>query len=75
MTARSALSRFQMTKYIAADSCPYCGEDFYLTAPSLHALVEDLPLFANASKGRFALALGQVAVTIFNLTLGNIAQS
>jgi hypothetical protein len=47
-----------------------------LIAPSLHALIENLPLVASASKGGLTLALRQVAVTIFvNLTLGDIAQS
>jgi hypothetical protein len=47
-----------------------------LIAPSLHALIENLPLVASASKGGLALALRQVTVTIFvNLTLGGIAQS
>ena len=45
-----------------------------LIAPSLHALIENLPLVASASKGGLTLALGQVAVTIFNLTLGAVAQ-
>jgi hypothetical protein len=36
-----------------------------LIAPSLHAVVEDLPLVASASKGGLTLALRQVAVTIF----------
>jgi hypothetical protein len=46
-----------------------------LVAPSLHALIEDPPLLANASKGGLTLAIRQVTVTIFNLTLGSIAQS
>jgi hypothetical protein len=46
-----------------------------LIAPSLHTLIENLPLVASASKGGLALALIQVAVTIFNLTLGGIAQA
>jgi hypothetical protein len=64
-----------MTRYLAAGSCPYCDEGFYLVAPSFHALIENPPLFANASKGGLTLALRQVAVTIFNLTLGGVAQS
>ena len=43
-----------------------------LIAPSLHALIENLPLIASASKGGLALALRQVAVTIFNLTVGAV---
>jgi hypothetical protein len=47
-----------------------------LIAPSLHALIERLPLVASASKGGLTLALRQVAITIFNnLTLGGVAQS
>ena len=46
-----------------------------LIAPSLHALIENPPLFARTCKGGLTLALRQVAVTIFNLTLGSIAQS
>ena len=41
-----------------------------LVAPSLHAIIENLPFVASASKGGFTLALIQVTVTIFNLTLG-----
>jgi hypothetical protein len=64
-----------MATYLPPGSCPYCDEDF-LVAPSLHAIIERLPLVASASKGRLTLALRQVAVTIFvNLTLGGIAQS
>ena len=49
---------------------------YSLIAPSLHALIENLPLVASASKGGLTLALRQVAVTIFvNLTLGGVAQS
>ena len=36
-----------------------------LITPSLHAVIEGLPLVASASKGGLALTLGQVAVTIF----------
>jgi len=43
-----------------------------LIPPSLHALIENLPLVASAGKGRLTLALRQVAVTIFNLTLSGI---
>jgi hypothetical protein len=50
-------------------------EGLLLIASSLHALIENPPLFARASKGRLTLALGQVAVTIFNLALGGVAQS
>jgi hypothetical protein len=47
-----------------------------LIAPSLHAVSEDLPLLASASKGCLTLAVGQVLVTTFvNLTLGAVAQS
>jgi hypothetical protein len=47
-----------------------------LIAPSLHAVVEDLPLVASASKGGLTLALRQVAVTIFvNRRLRGVAQS
>jgi hypothetical protein len=47
-----------------------------LIASSLHALIENLPLIASASKGGLTLALRQVAITIFvNLTLGSVAQS
>src|SRR5215475_5969250 len=47
-----------------------------LIAPSLHALIERLPLVASTSKGRLALALRQVSVTIFvNLSIGGVAQS
>ena len=46
-----------------------------LIAPSLHTLIENLPLVASASKGSLTLALVRVAVTIFvNLTLGAVAQ-
>src|SRR5262249_48085190 len=41
-----------------------------LIAPSLHAAVEGLPLVARPSKGGLTLALVQVSVTVFNLTLG-----
>ena len=45
-------------------------------APCLHALIENLPLVASASKGGLTLALRQVTVTIFvNLTLGGVTQS
>ena len=43
-----------------------------LIAPSLHAVSEDLALVASTSKGGLALALIQVAITIFNLTLGGV---
>jgi hypothetical protein len=42
----------------------------YLITPSLHAIIEGLPLVARASKGGLTLALGQVAVTVLALTLG-----
>jgi hypothetical protein len=72
---RSASSRSQMTTHPGPGSCPYCDEDLYLIAPSLHAAVEGFPLVASASKGGLTLALRQVAVTIFvNLTLGRVAQ-
>jgi hypothetical protein len=46
-----------------------------LIAPSLHAVVEDLPLVASASKGGLTFAVGQVAVTVFgNRRLGSVAQ-
>ena len=38
-------------------------------------IIENLPLVASASKGGLTLALRQVAVTIFNLTLGGVTQS
>src|SRR5262249_47986680 len=41
-----------------------------LIAPSLHAAVEGFSLVASASKGGLTLALGQVSVTVFDLTLG-----
>ena len=41
-----------------------------LIAPSLHAAIEGFPLVARASKGGLTLTLVQVAVTVFNLTLG-----
>jgi hypothetical protein len=49
-------------------------EGFYLIAPSLHAVVEYPPLVATASKRSLTLALVQVAVTIFNLTLWGVGQ-
>src|SRR5262245_12974039 len=44
----------------------------WLIAPSLHAVSEGLALVASASKGGLALALRQVAITIFNLTVGAV---
>jgi len=46
-----------------------------LIASSLHALIENLPLVASASKGGLTFALRQVTVTILNLTLVSVAQS
>src|SRR4030095_4855337 len=47
-----------------------------LIAPGLHALIENLPLVASASKGGLTLALRQVTVTIFvNRRLRGVAQS
>src|SRR5262245_33270217 len=71
----SASSPFLTTIYLAAVSCPCCEEGL-LVAPSLHAVVEDLPLVACASKGGLTLALVQVAVTVFgNRRLRGVAQS
>jgi hypothetical protein len=42
-----------------------------LITPSLHAVIEDPPLVAGACKDSLTLALVQVTVTIFNLTLWN----
>jgi hypothetical protein len=67
---------------VSDDEMPRAGQlslllrGLLLIAPSLHALIENLPLVASASKGGLTLALVQVAVTIFvNLTLGGVAQS
>src|SRR6516225_9485138 len=67
---RSVSNLFQRMRYLAAARCRYSDEDFYLITPSLHAVIEGLPLVASAGKGGLTLALGQVSVTIFALTLG-----